>query len=199
MSWASVYWDLEHIIQAARLAMEAAIDESAGPGQPGSAPATATLEDVEIRRSVNADGTTAANAEVTISISVEPAAAGMAAPQEIDLAVSLTRSSITAKPIVDEPAVVQPRSLWTPEIEAALREFLRPLSANLQYEYRLPDTLDEKRSIAALNSLFRLRPKASDTEARDDPTRNELQRRRYNELRRSAAHHRTARKTSPAN
>lgn len=189
MSWASVYWDLDHIVRAAREAMEAAYasDQSVPAVSLNPAPEISVVENLGPQDRA-ASGADPGIAEITISITADPApAAGSGPPPEIELEVSLVKSSLTAKPITEETASVQLRTLWTPEIEAALREFLRPLSVNLRYEYRVRDAFDEQRSIATLNSLFRQRPKTDEIDIRDVSDRNEFHRKRMNELRKPGA------------
>lgn len=174
MSWASIYWDLDHIVQAAREAMESAYAAEAALSHAltiSHLPAA-----VPIAEDLNAQADNISNvdplriAEIVLSIE-KPADAAIGEKVEdhsgapIDsLEVSLRRSSLESKTLAADTSNFQPRSPWTPEIEAALREFLRPLSISLRYEYRFPDTLDEKRSIETINSLFRQRAHREDLE-----------------------------------
>jgi hypothetical protein len=186
MSWASVYWDLEHIIHAARLAIEAAyaLEQAAHANAPLSDPIRP--QEISARRDLDA---LSAGVNVPLEISVLTGAAE-------SIEVSLSKASLAAKALTEDKSAVQVRNLWTPEIEAALRDFLRPLSVNLRYEYRFPDTLDEKRSIAAMNSLFRHRPKSDEIRIRDVSVRNELRRKLY-DLRRPGISPVNARRPSP--
>lgn len=182
MSWASIYWDLDHIVQAAREAMELAYAEETAarlptvpvPAEVSSSPKSVLTPDI------TADPLKIVEAELF----EKPSASAETVP-EITISTptgmcdrldpSLNQSLIKAK-VLDNQAGIRPVSPWTAEIEAALREFLRPLSVNLRYEYRFPDSMNEKRSIDAMNSLFQHRFKAEDAEPRPLPTRTEVRR-----------------------
>jgi hypothetical protein len=199
MSWASIYWDLDYIVQAARAAMESAYSVELAAQLTMSDPASAaplTEKSMVENLSTNLSGSNAnvdplKIAETALSIgkpaSVKPDQEIIKPKAADSLEVSLSKSSLAAKPLAGNKASVQVRSPWTTEIEAALREFLRPLSINLRYEYRFADTLDEKRSIATMNSLFKQRVKPDDIEIRDVSARDEVRRKRNHELRKSGA------------
>lgn len=200
MSWASIYWDLEHIVQSAREAMESAYAaELAARDKPspaaGPPSGASVIENLGAQLPVvpgiaNVDPIKTAEAALAIGQKPTSDPAKLPAfemPAE-SLEVSVVKSSLAAKtPLpVNQPAT-QPRSLWTAEFEAALREFLRPLSVNLRYEYRYPDTLDEKRTIAAMNSLFLRQTKPDESDIRNVTAQLELRRKRDLDLRKTAA------------
>lgn len=207
MSWASIYWDLHHIVQAAREAMEAAYCgdmasqfdtptiSNATPASPSLTTDAVVIANLNLQVSgapAMANVDPLRTAEIVLSIA-KPTS--LAPSQEIktpaveepaeSIEVSLSKSSIVAKMTnVDQPGITF-RSPWTAEIEAALREFLRPLSVDLRYEYRFADVLDEKRSIAAINGLFKQPAKPEHVQIRDNSAQHQFRRKRSHELRRS--------------
>lgn len=192
MSWASVYWDLEYIVKSARDAMEAAFaadTANAAPG-PDAVHVSPPLEDPLTHADTSATAAFDAplpEPEIAIPAAVKSDVEVTDQPKEKapeNLQISLTKTALASKPLVVENIPAPIRSLWTPEIEAALREFLRPLSVELRYEYRYSDVLDEKRSIATMNSLFRNRPRTDDTNLRESSSRNEIARKRNQDVRR---------------
>lgn len=199
MSWASVYWDLDHIVQAARQAMESAYAvEMAAQSMlvvvPNPTPVFPPPEK-SVVGNLNAHFSGIAHAANVDPLKTVETALSIGKPAGVNpgheiknapppekasdsLEASLNKSLLTAKMPTDSQTNVPMRSRWTPEIEAALREFMRPLSINLRYEYRFPDTLDEKRSIAAINSLFKQPAKPEDVKIRDVSAGNEIRRKR---------------------
>ncbi|NOT46938.1 MAG: hypothetical protein HOP17_04210 [Acidobacteria bacterium] len=193
MSWASIYWDLDHIVQAAREAMESAFAaESAtspraiSPSDPipsvalAENPITSDLnaQFAGIPVNANADALKSVEALLNSGTSSTAPAVEQFKTSPDGLEPSLNESLLKARALntLNNQADIPPRSPWTAEIEAALREFLRPLSVDLRYEYRLPDALDENRSMAALNSLFKQGVKPDEVSSREVLARNELRR-----------------------
>lgn len=183
MSWASIYWDLDHIVQAAREAMESAYAaEMAARSIPAEKPLVPDLNAEVADMPGKADPLKSVEAVLTTAISSVESPVNQLNHASLEkapdvLEPSLTESLIKAR-VLENQVPIQPRSPWTNEIEAALREFLRPLSVNLRYEYRFPDVLDEKRSIAAMNRLFKQPVRSDDARVYDLSSRNEIRRKK---------------------
>lgn len=188
MSWATTFWNLEYIVDSARRAMEAAYfaeheafaqaDESV-LNSPNANP----LETSGMESDVPGDALKMMESALASNASPQPPARAAKDLLE-NLAVAMKKESLTTKQPMRGSANTELSSPWTPEIEAALRSFLRPLSMNLRHEYGFSDAFNEMRSIEAMNSLFKQPAKPDDAETRDLSARDEIRRKRNNELRR---------------
>lgn len=169
MSWATTFWDIEHLVESSRRAMEAAYiaDNEATFNAPSA------VEDEAV-------------AAMKLMESSITSAKSMAAGDPLEnLSASMKKLSLTDKQPTQPVSAAKLTSPWTSEIEAALRAFLRPFSMHLRYEYQFSDMLDEKTSIETMNSLLKLPAKPDDDSTRDDSLREEMRRKRVNELRRT--------------
>lgn len=171
MSLISMYWNLDYIVETARRTMEAAFELEMVEMEPATPPSTPQPSS---GTSPNADPI----ADLMSKLPMDPRAqlsgsSLIGTPPPAPVAAQ-------PKPSVEPPLAateqVKPKSPWTPEIEAALREFLRPLSVDMCSQYSFPDAVSENLSVALMRRT--LQPQLRQNNTEDDTIRSENDNRR---------------------
>ena len=171
MSLISMYWNLDYIVETARRTMEAAFELDMlemNPATPTPAPQPSS------GTSLNADPIANLMSKLPMDPRAQLSGSSLISNSPPAPAAAQPKSSVETPAATTEQ--VKPKSPWTPEIEAALREFLRPLSVDMRSQYAFPDAVSENLSVALMRRT--LQPQLRQNNTEDDAIRAEHDNRR---------------------